>query len=263
MLSKAERRAKQEAQRAAKQSSGSTASKAPGDGKKTLAGKGGHQEKGGHSSHVAPPGSATGKGHKATPSTSAPAQSQSAASPTASTSASVPGTPHLQLLSHLTAPPLHLKTKHDSLIHPSIARLALNWSNLSIVGTNARCISMLAAFQDMLHSYTCPEGSILARHLPTTYLSPQIECLYRARMRSLTLGNAIRWFKAQIAECRDMSEIEAKDYLITGIDSFIRERIVLADHIIVKLALDKITDGHTVLTYGRSAHNAPSPQCHL
>lgn len=241
-LTKAERRAKQEAQRAAKQSNQQSGGAPKGQDKENA-----QPTKKSSSSHQQ-----QGQGNK-----SSKGQSEGQPQPAASTSAqqsanqSSQGQYSMQLFTHLLSPPLHAKSKHDNLLHPSIARLALSWSNLSIVGTNARAISMLVAFQDILRSYSCPEGSVLARHLPTTYLSPQIECLYRARMRSLTLGNAIRWFKAQIAECRELSEPEAKDYLISAIDGFIRERIILADHIIVKLALEKITDGQVVLTYGR------------
>lgn len=276
-LSKAERRAKQEAQRAAK------AAQSAQNGGGSSSGKG-HQEKSAHSdgsktsSHAATSAGSSSSQlastHSARPTKGAfgSNSTSSAQQPSASTSGSAAGAgaaaptatsptnPSLSILSHLTGPPLHSKTKHDNLVHPSIARLALAWSHLSIVGTNARAISMLSAFQDMLRSYTCPEGSTLARHFPTAYLSPQIECLYRARMRSLTLGNAIRWFKAQVAECRELSEADAKDYLIAAIDGFIRERIILADQIIVKLALDKIRDGQVVLTYGRQVGSTPKAE---
>lgn len=267
-LSKAERRAKQEAQRAAKAAAASASQ--PSAQNKSSSSSGGGGASGSHkkaasSSH---PPNATNpqQQQQQQPTASGSTQNRpnknpagsNAAQPSAQSPAapstlapSIP-TPSQSLLSHLACPPLHVKTKNDNLVHPSIARLALSWSTLALVGTNARAISMLCAFQDMLRSYSCPEGTTLARHFPTTYLSPQIECLYRARMRSLSLGNAIRWFKAQVAECRELSEPDAKDYLISAIDSFIRERIILADQIIVKLALDKIRDGQVVLTYGRS-----------
>ena len=103
----------------------------------------------------------------------------------------------------------------------------------------------------VIRSYTVPAGSVLSRHLPT-HLSPQIEHLYRARNRSIALGNAIRYVKWEIAQVSpDKDETEAKAEICERIDWFIRDRIVVADQVIEAHALTKINDGDTVLTYAR------------
>ncbi|GAA5828424.1 hypothetical protein JCM11251_006241 [Rhodosporidiobolus azoricus] len=139
-------------------------------------------------------------------------------------------------------------------IHPSILRLALQYSEFKVVGANARCIAMLEAFKDIIHSYTPPPQTTLTRHLPTTHLNPQIAHLIRARPLSVSMGTAIRFLKYEISliemEC-DLDE--AKALLLDKIDSFIRDRILLASRVIEQHAIEKINDGDVILTYARSS----------
>lgn len=68
------------------------------------------------------------------------------------------------------------------------------------------------------------------------------------------MGNAIRWLKLQISKVDiDLPDFEAKKLLCESIDNFIRERITLADFVIVKTAADMIEDDEVVLTYAH--HN--------
>jgi len=46
-----------------------------------------------------------------------------------------------------------------------------------------------------------------------------------------------------------MTDEEAKEFLIRRIDTFIEERIVLADQAIATYGVSKINDGDVVLTY--------------
>lgn len=64
------------------------------------------------------------------------------------------------------------------------------------------------------------------------------------------MGNAIRWLKLQISKVDiDLPDFDAKKLLCESIDNFIRERITLADYVIVKTAADMMTDGEVILTY--------------
>lgn len=64
------------------------------------------------------------------------------------------------------------------------------------------------------------------------------------------MGNAIRWLKLQISKIDiDLPDSEAKSLLSESIDNFIRERITLADFVIIKTAADMIEDDEVVLTY--------------
>ena len=65
-----------------------------------------------------------------------------------------------------------------------------------------------------------------------------------------SMGNAIRWLKLQISKIDiDLPDSDAKKLLYEAIDSFIHERITLADFVIVKAAGDMIENDEVVLTY--------------
>lgn len=137
-------------------------------------------------------------------------------------------------------------------------------------------------FRQIINSYTPPPQTSLTRHLPTTHLNPQIAHLIRARPLSVSMGTAIRFLKYEISliemdmpleEVRRgiidgrVSELcltdfacivfpfvsKAKSLLISKIDSFIRDRILLASRVIEQHAIEKINDGDVILTYARSS----------
>ncbi|PCH41356.1 eukaryotic translation initiation factor 2B delta subunit [Wolfiporia cocos MD-104 SS10] len=138
-------------------------------------------------------------------------------------------------------------------IHPTIVRLALQFSNFKITGANARCIATLTAFKTVIQDYSTPPNNTLSRHL-MTHLSPQISHLVAARPMSVTMGNAIRQLKLEISGSDiDLPEQDAKDALCSKIDHYIRDRIIIADQVIQDTAGNKIKDGDVILTYARSS----------
>ncbi|GAA6050926.1 hypothetical protein JCM3770_002541 [Rhodotorula araucariae] len=165
----------------------------------------------------------------------------------------------LQPFLHLDLPQPSSSLSHSAKsstanLHPSIIRLALQYSEFKVVGANARCIAMLEAFKDIIASYTPPPQTSLTRHLPTTHLNPQIAHLIRARPLSVSMGTAIRYLKYEISLIEmEMDLDEAKALLVTKIDSFIRDRILLASRVIEQHAVEKINDGDVILTYARSS----------
>ncbi|KAJ6738764.1 TRANSLATION INITIATION FACTOR EIF-2B [Salix koriyanagi] len=110
-------------------------------------------------------------------------------------------------------------------MHPAVYKVGLQYLSGDICGGNARCIAMLQAFQEAIKDYSTPPEKTLARDLTAkigSYVSFLIEC----RPLSISMGNAIR---------------------------FINEKIILADKVIVKHAVTKISDGDVLLTYGSSS----------
>ncbi|KAJ7781551.1 eukaryotic translation initiation factor 2B delta subunit [Mycena metata] len=157
----------------------------------------------------------------------------------------------LRIFSHFGLPKHGPGVKGD--IHPSIIRLALQFSEFRICGANARCIATLTAFKTVIQDYTTPPNNTLSRHL-MSHLSPQITHLVSARPMSVTMGNAIRQLKLEISGSDiDMPEQDAKDLLCQKIDDYIRDRIIIADEVIQDLACKKIKDGDIILTYARSS----------
>ena len=138
-------------------------------------------------------------------------------------------------------------------IHPAVLSLALQLRDYVICGSNARTVAMLLTFKRVIQSYTTPPGVALSRHL-TTHLSHQISYINLARSLSVSQGNSIRWLKKLISALDpDMAEAEAKGFLSTAIDQFIREKITLAGEVIAREAKEQIVDGDVILTYGKSS----------
>ncbi|KDP32928.1 hypothetical protein JCGZ_12959 [Jatropha curcas] len=138
-------------------------------------------------------------------------------------------------------------------MHPAVYKVGLQYLSGDICGGNARCIAMLLAFQEVIKDYSIPLEKTLVRDLTAkigSYVSFLIEC----RPLSISMGNAIRFLKNRIAKLPlTLSESEAKAALISDIDRFINEKIILADRVIVKHAVTKIRDGDVLLTYGSSS----------
>lgn len=108
-------------------------------------------------------------------------------------------------------------------------------------------------FLKVIESYTTPMGTSLARHL-TTHLSAQITYLSTCRPLSISQGNAIRALKLFIAGIDPSTpEASAKISLCEYIDSFIREKITVADQVIADSAAQKVQDGDVIVTFAGSS----------
>lgn len=137
-------------------------------------------------------------------------------------------------------------------VHPAVLALGLKLSSYSICGSTARCVAMLLCFKRLIESYTTPPGHALSRHL-VSQLSPQIEYLVACRPLAISMGNAIRWLKTEIAGVElDAEESRVKADLCDAIDVFIRERISAAGQVIANTAQEKIQDGDVILTFAKS-----------
>ncbi|CAK9136876.1 unnamed protein product [Ilex paraguariensis] len=122
-----------------------------------------------------------------------------------------------------------------------------------ISGGNARCIAMLEAFQESIKDYSTPPEKALIRDL-TAKINCYVSFLIECRPLSISMGNAIRFLKTRIVKLPlTLSESEAKATLLSDIDRFINEKIILADKVIVRHAVTKIRDGDVLLTYGSSS----------
>ena len=141
---------------------------------------------------------------------------------------------------------------NKDLIHPSILLLTSHLAHYKIVGSIPRCIAMLEVFQIVIKDYQTPKGTTLSRNL-TNYLSHQIDLLKKARPLSVTMGNAIRWLKQEISLIDPSTpDKAAKKDLCEKIGQFAKEKIELADQLIIDNASTQIEDSTTIVTYGSS-----------
>ncbi|KAH9617312.1 hypothetical protein KSS87_016186 [Heliosperma pusillum] len=138
-------------------------------------------------------------------------------------------------------------------VHPAVFKVGLQHLSGNITGSNARCIAMLYAFKEAIEDYHTPPHKFLIRDL-TAKISSYISYLNECRPLSMSMGNAIRCLKTHISKLpTSVTEWEAKNYLSSEIDSYITEKIVIANKVIVNHAATKIRDGDVILTYSCSS----------
>ncbi|KAL2865177.1 translation initiation factor eIF2B subunit delta [Aspergillus lucknowensis] len=138
-------------------------------------------------------------------------------------------------------------------VHPAVLALGLQLRDYVICGSSARCVATLLAFKRVIEAYTTPIGTSLARHL-TTHLSHQITYLSTCRPLSISQGNAIRALKLFISSIDpSVPEAQAKTSLCEFIDTFISEKITVADQVIAGSAAQKIKDGDVIVTFAGSS----------
>ncbi|KAF4469707.1 translation initiation factor eif-2b subunit delta [Fusarium albosuccineum] len=141
-------------------------------------------------------------------------------------------------------------THADKDVNPAVLVLGEHMSAFAISDSITRLEATLLAFKKVIESYSTPHGFTFSRHFTSHVLNPQIEYLTACRPMCFSMGNAIRWLKLQISKVDiDLPDSDAKKLLSESIDNFIRERITLADYVIVKTAAAMISDDDVILTY--------------
>ncbi|OTA94845.1 hypothetical protein M434DRAFT_394361 [Hypoxylon sp. CO27-5] len=169
---------------------------------------------------------------------------------------SVPSEPKFTIpecFSHLSMARRLPITQADKDVHPTVLALGQQMATFTIDESITRLKATLLAFKKVIDSYTTPPGNTLARHLTPHVLNPQIDYITACRPMCFSMGNAIRWLKLQVSKIDpDVPELEAKKELCSSIDTFIQERISMADLVITEKAAEKIQDGDVILTFGWS-----------
>lgn len=138
-------------------------------------------------------------------------------------------------------------------IHPSIVRLGAQYKSKVIVGSNARCVALLAAVKQLIQDFERPSQADFIRGLEAS-LQESTAYLHHCRPLAVSMQNALRHLKWQMTQLPStLSEIDAKGKLGTAIDTYILEQIQLADKAISITIQTKISNGDVILTYGYSS----------
>uniref|UniRef100_A0A2K5I3A7 Translation initiation factor eIF2B subunit delta n=2 Tax=Colobus angolensis palliatus TaxID=336983 RepID=A0A2K5I3A7_COLAP len=141
----------------------------------------------------------------------------------------------------------------SSVIHPAMVRLGLQYSQGLVSGSNARCIALLRALQQVIQDYTTPPNEELSRDL-VNKLKPYMSFLTQCRPLSASMHNAIKFLNKEITSVGSSKrEEEAKSELQAAIDRYVQEKIVLAAQAISRFAYQKISNGDVILVYGCSS----------
>jgi translation initiation factor eIF-2B subunit delta len=167
------------------------------------------------------------------------------------------------LFSHLTLYTRNLEAlpmKIDSkVVHPVIIKLGLQYATRQIVGSNLRCVAFLIAIQKMLEDYEGPPGSTNQSTLDPVDLNAKLKTnisfLTKCRPNAVTMGTAIRHLKTHIERIpRNITNEQAKILLNDVIRNFIRDKIEYSSKAIAETyAITKITNGDVILIFGYSS----------
>lgn len=161
-------------------------------------------------------------------------------------------TKEIGLFAHLDPPKFANTASAPKDLHPAVVNVGLQMAQFKICGANARCVATLNAFRKAIQDYQTPLNTTLSRHMQT-YLNPHISYLVTCRPMAVSMGNAIRYLKYEIGKNLELPDEDARALFLERIDNFIRDRITMADQVIINLGLQKIQDGDVILTYARSS----------
>ncbi|XP_050461904.1 translation initiation factor eIF-2B subunit delta [Cataglyphis hispanica] len=140
----------------------------------------------------------------------------------------------------------------NSNIHPAIVRLGVQYANKIIVGSNARCIALLATIKQMVQDFEKPAQADFIRGFETS-LQQSLAYLHHCRPLAVSQHNAMRHLKWQMTRFSSLSDEKVKNKLQGIIDTYISEQIDLADKAISITIRKKISNGNVILTYGYSS----------
>ncbi|XP_077261054.1 eukaryotic translation initiation factor 2B subunit delta [Temnothorax americanus] len=141
----------------------------------------------------------------------------------------------------------------NSNIHPAIVRLGVQYASKIIVGSNARCVALLAAIKRVIRDFVKPPQEDFTRGLEA-YLKESLKYLHHCRPLGVSMRNAVRHIQWQMTQfSTTLSDEEAKIKLQGIIKTYIEEQIKLADDAISVTIQSKISDGNVILTYGYSS----------
>lgn len=142
---------------------------------------------------------------------------------------------------------------NSSDIHPAITKLGLQYSKGTIIGSNSRCIAFLNAMKFVISDYETPPQKEFSRGLESC-LQPCMTFLQQYRPISVSMTNALRFIKWQITQLpSDESDAELKARLIESIDGYIRDHIEKAAQAISISVQEKISNEDVILTFGCSS----------
>ncbi|PHH77101.1 hypothetical protein CDD80_925 [Ophiocordyceps camponoti-rufipedis] len=157
-----------------------------------------------------------------------------------------------ECFSHLSMARRLTLTQADKEVHPAVLALGQYMACFAIGDSITRVEATLLALKKVIDAYTTPLGATLSRHFTSHVLNPQIEYLAACRPMCFSMGNAIRWLKLQISKLDiDLPDSDAKKHLCALIDSFISERITLANFVMVNTAAEMVADGDVIVVYAR------------
>uniref|UniRef100_A0A3P9GY94 Translation initiation factor eIF2B subunit delta n=1 Tax=Oryzias latipes TaxID=8090 RepID=A0A3P9GY94_ORYLA len=168
----------------------------------------------------------------------------------------------VSLFSHLhqysrKAPPTQQLSIPSTVIHPAIVRLGLQYSQGIVAGSNARSVALLHAFKQVIRDYTTPPNEELSRDLIKKCLFYYMNLFPLKKFVFFLINVTYRVFFNTIIflifPASAKKKRFAKSKLLTSIEWYIKEKIILAATAIAHSSIEKISDGDVILVYGCSS----------
>jgi translation initiation factor eIF-2B subunit delta len=140
-------------------------------------------------------------------------------------------------------------------VHPAMIRLGLKFASGAIAGSIARCVAFVEAVQLVLEDFECdsekPFGAEWNAHLGRVGIRFLINC----RPMSVSMGSALKHFKS-VAKSLDANGItskpQCKEIMRQVLVDFLEARVVAAHSVIVGHVYNTLVDGDVILTYAHS-----------
>lgn len=102
----------------------------------------------------------------------------------------------------------------NSSIHPAIVRLGVQYASKVIVGSNARCVALLAAVKQVVKDFEKPAQADFVRGLETC-LKKSLAYLHHCRPLAVSQQNAMRHLKCQMTRFSSLSDENVNDFAST------------------------------------------------
>ncbi|KAM9722189.1 translation initiation factor eIF2B subunit delta isoform 3-T3 [Dama dama] len=124
----------------------------------------------------------------------------------------------------------------SSVIHPAMVRLGLQYSQGLVSGSNARCIALLRALQQVIQDYTTPPNEELSRDL-VNKLKPYFSFLTQCRPLSASMYNAIKFLNKEITVVSSSKREEEVSKVLLGAHALLANGSVMSRVGTAQLAL--------------------------
>lgn len=135
-------------------------------------------------------------------------------------------------------------------VHPAFRKLGMQYAANIILGSNARCLALLAALKQLVDDLSTPPKQEFCRYLEST-LQHCVAYLQHCRPFAVSMTNALRHFKLHLSQVdTNLSDNEKKAKLIDVVDTYFHDDISKAGEAISMKVNEKISDGDVILTYG-------------
>lgn len=144
-------------------------------------------------------------------------------------------------------------TINSNNLHPAIIRLGVQYASGIVKGCNARCLAFMNAIKAVIQEYETPPQKVFSRGIEEA-IQPCLAYLHNCRPLAVSVTNAMKYIKWQTNQLPPgESDSECKALLLESIDTYIRDQIEKAVEAISITVQEKISDGDVILTFGCSS----------